>query len=128
MPRRRHSGAGARRGSAKRASESSLCGTGEILIAAQSSQARIAMAADVLYSEILQVSIISTRDPTHEHPVAHAHSRRRPNPRAAHGRHSQGRHPRGGPDRAARSRDADDPAATAVPAVKAVLAGGDLAL
>src|SRR5436305_14498539 len=37
MPRRRDSGAGARRGSAKRASESILYGTGEILMAAQSS-------------------------------------------------------------------------------------------
>src|SRR5437762_12823106 len=36
MPRRPDSGAGARRGSAKRASESSLYGTGEILMAAQS--------------------------------------------------------------------------------------------
>src|SRR5882757_3908044 len=36
MPRRRPSGAGARRGSAKRATESSLSGTGEVRLAAQS--------------------------------------------------------------------------------------------
>src|SRR5437879_13574341 len=68
-----------------------------------------------------------TRDPTHEHPIA-ARCRRRPHPGAAHGRHPQGRHPGRGPDRAARAGDADDPAAAAVPAVEAVLAGGDLAL
>src|SRR5258708_4769937 len=39
MPRRRYSGAGACRGSAKRATESSLSGTGEVQLAVQSSTA-----------------------------------------------------------------------------------------